>query len=481
MGEIEKLIKKGESKTVEFKATLPSGNSLAKTIVSFSNMAGGKIIIGVEDKTGRIIGIDDNEALDFPDKISNIVHSRCYPAVVPEIYLENIKDKKVLVVDVYSGPSKPYYLKNKGRREGVYIRVGATNKPADQEMILELERQRRNVSFDEEIDYEKNEAIIDIQRLYDDFQKYTGRKLEFNNLLTLRILKEENKKYYPTIGGLLLAGNEDYFEYARIKCARFKGNDVGEFIDQKEFAGPLYEQVENSMKFANVYIARAGKVEFLQRIDTYEVPLEAVREALVNAVVHRDYSISGSDIKFAIFDDRIEITSPGNLPKTLTIEDILTGRSEIRNKIIARFFKELNLVEQWGTGIRKILHFCKTAGLKQPEFMERGLSFKVVFYKAKSTKGFIQTGSPGSVLKSIPKSRPKSVPKNIPKSALKILEIIREEPAVTITKLADILEISVSGVKKNISILKRNNLLKRIGSPKGGCWEVPDEDNTNKE
>jgi ATP-dependent DNA helicase RecG len=333
------------------------------------------------------------------------------------------------------------------------------------------------VSFDEEIDYEKNEAIIDIQRLYDDFQKYTGRKLEFNNLLTLRILKEENRKYYPTIGGLLLAGKEDYFEYARIKCARFKGNDVGEFIDQKEFAGPLYEQVENSMKFANVYIARAGKVEFLQRIDTYEVPLGAVREALVNAVVHRDYSISGSDIKFAIFDDRIEITSPGNLTKTLTIEDILTGRSEIRNKIIARFFKELNLVEQWGTGIRKILHFCKTAGLKQPEFMERGLSFKVVFYKAKSTKEFIQTGSPGSVLKSVPKSRPKSVRIRIPKSALKILEIIREEPAVTITKLADILEISVSGVKKNISILKRNNLLKRIGSSKGGCWEVPDEAN----
>jgi ATP-dependent DNA helicase RecG len=340
---------------------------------------------------------------------------------------------------------------------------------------VELERQRRNVSYDEEIDYERDESSIHSERLYHDFHRYTGKKLAFNDLLTLKILKEENKKYYPTIGGLLLAGKENYFEYARIKCARFKGNDVGEFIDQKEFTGPLYEQVESAMKFAQVYIAKGGKVEILQRIDRYEVPLEAVREALVNAVVHRDYSISGSDIKFAIFDDRIEITSPGTLPKTLTIEDILTGRSEIRNRIIARFFKEINLIEQWGTGVKMILHSCKNAGLKQPEFIESGLFFKIIIHKVKQIKNSIPSASRESNLKSIPKSSLKSNLKSVPKNAWRILEIIKKEPAVTIIELADILGLSVSGVKKNISILKKNRLLHRSGAAKGGYWEVIDE------
>lgn len=399
MDEIEKLIKKGESKTVEFKAASPGGSTLAKTIVAFSNMAGGKVIIGVEDRTNKIIGIDDNDALELPDKISSIILNRCSPAIIPEIYLNNIRGKLVLVVEVYSGPLKPYYLKSKGRDEGIYIRVGATNKPADIEMRLELERQRRNVSFDEELDYEKDQSAVDTERLSQDFNQYTGKTLGFNNLLTLGILKEENKNLYPTKGGLLLGGTEEYLEYARIKCARFKGNEMGEFIDQKEFSGPLYRQVENVMKFAHVYIAKAGKVEFLKRIDTYEIPLEAIREAVVNAVVHRDYSISGSDIKFAVFDDRIELTSPGALPKTLTLDDILTGRSEIRNKIIARFFKEINLVEQWGSGVRKILNCCKDAGLKSPEFIESGLFFKVIFYKEKRSKHHTDSLKAGSTPK----------------------------------------------------------------------------------
>ena len=214
-----------------------------------------------------------------------------------------------------------------------------------------------------------------------DFEGYTQRKIKENDLLTLKLLREESGNLYPTIGGMLISGKEGYFEYSRIKCARFKGNDMVEFIDQKEFSGPLYQQVENAMKFAMVYIAKSGRVEGLQRIDTYAVPLGAVREALVNAVVHRDYSISGSDIKFAVFDDRIEITSPGALPKALDVDDILSGRSEIRNRAIARFFKEINFIEQWGTGIGKILQACRDFGLRDPEFRESGLFFKVTLYK----------------------------------------------------------------------------------------------------
>jgi ATP-dependent DNA helicase RecG len=391
MSKIKQWIKKGEGKTIEFKRTLPDGNHIAKTVIAFSNMAGGKIIIGIEDKTAGVIGINDDEAMDFPDKISNIIHERCHPFILPEIYLVYINDAKVLVIEVFPGALKPYYLKNKGKRDGTYIRVGATNKKADMEMIMELERQKRNISFDEELDYELDEKNLDMERLKTDFHRYTGRSLDYNRLLNLKILVEEHGKIYPTVGGLLLAGKIDYMEYARIKCARFKGTNMDIFIDQKEFTGPIYRQVEEAMKFAHTYIALSGKVEGLQRIDRYEVPLEVIREAIVNAVVHRDYSISGSDIKFAIFDDRIEVTSPGALPRSLEIEDIIAGRSEIRNKVIARFFKEIEFIEQWGNGIKKMFRLLQLDGLPGPQFRESGLFFKVIFYKKKKQETTIET------------------------------------------------------------------------------------------
>ncbi|CAN2043396.1 ATP-dependent DNA helicase [Candidatus Magnetomoraceae bacterium gMMP-13] len=379
------LINKGESKTIEFKETLPGTSSLSKTIIAFSNTAGGKIIIGVEDKTCKIKGISEKDVIEFPDRICNIIHDSCYPAIIPEIYSEHIKSKNILVVEIYPGALKPYYLRVKGRENGTYIRVGAVNKPADIEMIQELERQRQNISFDEQINYNKTEKDIDFKKLKTDFLKLSGKELYFEDLLNLKLVKKE-KDYHPTTGGLMLMGMENNFEYARIKCARFKGIEMDEFIDQKEFSGPLYEQVENAMKFAMQYIAKSGKVVGLQRIDRYEVPLEAIREALVNAVVHRDYSISGSDIKFAIFDDRIEIISPGALPRSLELEDILAGRSEIRNHVIARFFKEINFIEQWGTGIKKMIRLCREAGLKKPKMRESGLFFQVVFYKKADQK-----------------------------------------------------------------------------------------------
>jgi len=232
----------------------------------------------------------------------------------------------------------------------------------------------------------RGEREIDFQKLKADFKELTGKSLKHNDLLTLKFVKEENGKIAATYGGLMLAGKKEYFEQARIKCARFKGTGVEIFIDQKEFAGPLYKQVENAMNFAHTHISLNGIIKGFQRIDSYEVPLEAIREAIINAVVHRDYSISGADIKFAIFDDRIEITSPGQLPRSLELSDIASGRSEIRNKVIARFFREIKFIEQWGTGIIKMIEYCRAAGLKAPEIKENGLFIKVTFYKYKDVK-----------------------------------------------------------------------------------------------
>ena len=289
----------------------------------------------------------------------------------------------------------------------------------------------------------------------------------------------------------MLAGRENLFEYARVKCARFKGTEMVEFIDQKEFAGLLYEQAEEAMKFAMTYIAKSGKIEGLQRIDRYEVPLEAIRKAIVNAIVHRDYSISGADIKFAVFDDRIEITSPGCLPRSLEIEDIMAGRSEIRNKVIARFFKEIGFIEQWGTGMRKMVNLCALANLPKPEFKESGLFFKIIFFKkgpAPNDKArwsekndsedtgyttykynMLQEATGGQEGWSDKWSVRWS---DIPPRHREILELLRANRGISRQGLASALAINPSAVQKHLAKLKDAGFIQRIGPDKGGYWQI---------
>lgn len=333
-----------------------------------------------------------------------------------------------------------------------------------------VERQKLNISFDEELNHELDENSLDLARLKADFFEYAGKELTFNDFFNLKILKKEHNKIHPTIGGLLLAGKTDHLEYARLKCARFKGIDMEEFIDQKEFSGPLYRQVEEAMKFAHVYIAKSGKVVGLRRIDRYEVPLDVIREALVNAVVHRDYSISGSDIKFAIFDDRIEVTSPGALPMSLEIEDIIAGRSEIRNKVIARFFKEIEFIEQWGTGIGKMIRLLDAHGLQKPEFRESGLFFKVTI--SKETKKPKEKNGNGINPSTTAKTTANTTTKTTAKSNAKLIQMIKKNPGASLIELAAQLNMTKDGIRYHLKNLKQQGTLKRIGSSRNGYWQI---------
>ncbi len=488
MSKLLEQINKGESKTLEFKAALPSGAGLAKSAVAFSNMAGGLILIGVEDGSGIITGLTDEQLFSYPDRIANTLSDACFPVIIPELFTECINKKMILGIRIHPGALKPYYLKNRGKADGTYIRVGATDKPADTEMIQELERQRLNISFDEQPYFPQNHGTLDLERLNEDFFKFTGKPLTEQKMFGLKLLSGDRNKPVPTLGGLLISGKDNPLEYARIKCARFKGITTKEFIDQKEFSGPLYEQVENTMAFARVYIPKAGIVKKIQRIDTDAVPVEAVREAVVNAVVHRDYSISGADIKFAVFDNRIEITSPGALPKSLVIEDIIGGRSEIRNRVIARFFRQINFIEQWGTGIGKIISLCRENHLKPPEFVESGLFFKVIIYNKparrdssrKVPRKFPESSRkvPGKFPESsqkVPRKFPESsqkVPRKFPESSRRILELLSQDNRMTIKQMADALGISDRTVKNQIKALKDKGRLVRVGPDRGGYWEV---------
>ena len=374
---LQKAIEKGEGKNLEFKVELPSGNTLAKTIIAFSNTGGGKVIIGVNNR-GKIVGLKpETEIFGLQDKIASIIYETCYPNIVPDIYTTTIDNLLLLVIEVYRGNLLPYYLKKQGKDAGVYIRVGATNRKASSENILELERQRMNIGYDQEVDKKVELRLLDLSPLEN---KFVENNKAFDEMVmkSLKLVYEENGELYPTNSLLILLGE---FEHVRMKCSRFKGNTMDVFLDQKEYTGDLFSQLENAETFIKNHISLGGTIKGLQREDQYEIPLEAIRESLINAVVHRDYSNSGRDIKVGIYDDIVNIVSPGAFPSTITQEDILGGRSEIRNKVIARVFKELNYIEQWGSGIRRIISSCKARGLKEPEILEKGDFVDVNLYR----------------------------------------------------------------------------------------------------
>lgn len=187
-------INSGENKRIEFKESMPESLKIMKTAAAFSNGAGGKLIIGVKDKNNEICGISKEDIIELPDRISNIVFNGCYPNIIPEIYTETVEDKNILVIEFYPGTLKPYYIKSYGKSKGTYIRVGATNKPADNEMILELERQRRNISFDEEIMYDFNMEKVDLVELEKNLSDLMNRNIGEKELLTLKLLKGKKQE-----------------------------------------------------------------------------------------------------------------------------------------------------------------------------------------------------------------------------------------------------------------------------------------------
>lgn len=397
MKELLQEILRGESKTLEFKERMPSNSSIVKTIIAFSNTSGGKLIIGVSDER-NIVGISD-DIFELQDKISSIIYESCYPAILPHMYTKNIEGKVLLVIDVSKGSLVPYYIKAEGKENGVYIRIGATNRKADRENILELERHRSNISFDEEINYEFDFLSLNIDSLKNRL-KEVGKELTTEKMLSLKLIKESNKTFYPTNGLLILLG---FLENTTTKCSRFKGTNMNVFLDKKEYSGDLFSQLENIEGFIKNHINLKGEIKGLQRTDTYEIPEVAIREAVVNALVHRNYSNLGRDIKIGVYDDRLEIVSPGGLPNGLTNEDIYTGKSEIRNRVVARVFKELNYIEQWGSGINRIKSLCIDHGLKEPFIEESGDFIGVRIFRDSNTENYKVTESIGKVSESIGK------------------------------------------------------------------------------
>ena len=467
-------IQQGETKILEFKQQLPKGDQLAKTLVAFANTAGGKLIVGVNDQR-QVVGIQGDE-FDLMDQVASIVHDRCQPPLLPNIYLETLQNKTVLVIQVYRGNQLPYYLKSQGREQGVYIRLGATNRQAGVEMIQELQRQRVHQSFDEQIAWDVSLDQLDLMPLYDAFSQ-AGKVLDDAKMRNLKLIKTDQGQDYPTHGLLILLG---FYDHVEIKCSRFKGTTMAVFLDKKEYSGDLFSQLNSTEAFIKNHLHLKVEILGLQRTEKYEIPMPAVREALINAVVHRDYSNFGRDIKIGIYDDALNIVSPGGFPNGVTLQDVLKGRSEIRNKVIARVLKTLGYIEQWGSGVARITEFCHQAGNPEPKLEESGDFVDWLFLRP--MQDAVSDAKPDNVIdesseknKDSEKSSEKKFgEKKGSEKNLTILSYIAGNNKISAKAIAEKMGITSRAVEKHIAQLKKEGLLIRVGAAKGGYWQIND-------
>jgi len=367
---LEKEIKRGESVNLEFKRQLPSEDKkVLKTFVAFANGEGGRGVFGVEDTTGEIVGIQDNHCAQLQDAITDMISDGCYPQLLPLFTWINVGDKMILIVEINSSPHCPYYLKAEGKEKGTYIRVGATTRKATPEKIRELEIYGARQTYDEIVEHAVEPVTKkEIEQLCKDIRAYRpdeGRPVEVEQLISWRLLVQHRNQYLPSNAFRILMGRGIHF--SRIQCAVFSGIDKVNFLDRKEYSGSAYELLEQTQLFLLQHLNKAARIEGLRREDVYEIPVPALRELIANAILHRNYLVHGF-IQVSIYDNRVEILSPGSLYANLTREEMLAGNSRQRNPILADIFQRMGIVEKWGTGICRVQELCRAAGLHAPNF-----------------------------------------------------------------------------------------------------------------
>jgi predicted HTH transcriptional regulator len=370
-----RLLSQSEGKTLEFKRDLSSPENALKTIVAFANTAGGVLVFGVTDGAKEVKGLQN--VLAEEERLASLIADSISPRLVPSIEILSWRKSQVLAVEVYPSASRPHSLNRLGPESGTFVRVGSTNRRADSALIEEMRRYSQLASFDEQPEPEMNSEAIDF-RVASEFFKPV-RKLARKDLETLKIVTNYQGRIVPTVGGVLLFGTNRLERYpdAWIQVGRFAGNDKRRLIDSMEVRSYLPGAAEEVVAFLQKHMTREAVIGAVKRADHWTLPVVAIREALMNAIVHADYSQRGAPIRVALFDDRLEIDNPGLLPFGLTLEDIQKGISKLRNRVLGRVFQELGLIEQWGSGIQRMTVACKERGLDAPRFEEIGTHFRV--------------------------------------------------------------------------------------------------------
>ena len=463
---IDKLFS-GESKSIEYKVDVPGkSEKYMKTVVAFANGRGGRIVFGIDDSTLDVTGMNPDTIFQTIDSITNAISDSCEPRIIPDVTLQTVGDKTVIVVEISSGKMRPYYLKSKGIVDGTFIRVAGTTRLAPDFMLKELILEGQNRYYDSEPCDGLTVTKDDIKKLCHDLKKVAlehaltdAAKAEIkdvteNVLLSWGILWEKDGEIVPTNAYALLTGKNTM---QNIQCAIFKGNDRAYFVDRREFNGPIQEQMEAAYQYVLEKINRGMKIDGIYRQDVYELPIDSVRELIANAVAHRSYLDPGN-IQVALYDNRLEITSPGMLMNGVTIEKMKEGYSKIRNRAIANAFSYMKIIEKWGSGIPRIIRECQEYGIPEPELIDFDGDFRINMYRQPS---LIQAGTIGTII-GIKVTSPEE----------RVLTIMKQNARVTQKELQKELGVSLRTVKRMIAELQDKGYIVRRGNNRSGEWIV---------
>lgn len=385
---IEELLQQEEGKTLEFKENSKSLDRIIHTIIAFANTAGGKIVIGVKDKTKEIIGLED--PIEEEMRLANAIADSIEPLFNPDIHVVSWRNREFLLIQVPHSVG-PYYAKAKGLKKGTYIRLGSTNRLADTALLAELQRLGENECFDEMPATGCSLKDLDLEAIKNCFKK-VGKKFEESTAFSLHLHLKKQSKLIPSKGAILLFGKNrtNIFPHAAIRCVRFLGITRDEVLDQQDIGDYLPLALEKIISFVQRNTKLSTKIGSSVRKNIAEYPPVVVKEALTNALIHTDYSAAGSQTQVAIFEDRIEITNPGALPFGLNLQDALQGVSQLRNRVIGRCFRELELVELWGSGLKRMISQCQKSGIPIPRFEELGHFFRVTLFNRRESLPLIR-------------------------------------------------------------------------------------------
>ena len=471
---IEEILK-GESEKTEFKENAKT-NTYIKTVVAFANGNGGKIVFGVKDNK-EIVGVENE--FEVMDGIINAISDSCYPMIVPDISLHTLENKTVILVEIEGGKKKPYYLKSKGVQKGTYIRSGATTRIIEEDYVLkELVLEGENKYFDQQVCHGESVSDEEIEKFCEWLEKLARknsendteiRKITRNTLLSWKVMEEKNGRIFPTNAYILLSGKENWEVSRKIQCGVFKGETRSIFVDKKEFEGSIIMKLEKAYQYVLEKINLGSDIVGIYRVDKYEIPPKSIREVIANAVIHRSY-LEPNDIQIALYDNRLEITSPGMLLSGVNVKRMKEGYSKLRNRAIASVFAYVNIIEKWGSGIPRIMNEIREYGLQEPEFIIFENDFRVNIYR----KNYNTTQSTQGSTQDISKKEKLDV-KNLTETDKIIINTIINNPEMSQKQIADNLNWTVNKVKYYMKKFKQKNILKYEGTSQNGKWEIQEE------
>ncbi len=379
-----------ESHVLEFKSSIPKNDQILKTVIGFCNQAGGKLLIGVNDLR-EIIGLEEDEAIQLVEWIEKAVYDATSPPIIPRALIQRIGDKLLVVIEVNSGMNKPYHRTSEGLEKGTYIRIGTSTTRASLEMIEELKWQSRGLSYDSMPLYQSSEDELDKKKILSFLQsrKHPGSATPTDDtLFNYNLIKEEHFRRYPTNAGILLFGKrvDHWFSEAMTICTHFSGTSGREAIATRDCIGTLFEQFENAYEFILGRLNRSFTIKGPRREEKFELPVIAIRELLLNALIHRNYHHK-APTKVAIYEDRIEIFSPGGFPTPFP--NLRLGLTDVRNIAICKVFREANYIEKLGSGFVTVFDSYVEWKLPEPKIINGDVYVKCILPREKFQEEFV--------------------------------------------------------------------------------------------